>query len=255
MLLRGCAQTRSPLNFLPAYGRAPETRGPSSADAAVSYSSAVAEHLRRNAVPRVHVVPLFAPHVEPSPDPGEPSLLFVGRVTPVKGILPLLEALARIEGQLEICGTGWGLDAAQSATERLGLQSRVTFSGWVGPQALDAAYRRARIVVVPSLWPEPFGLVGIEAMAHRRPVVGYATGGIPDWLVHGRTGLLVAPGDVPGLAAAMCTLLQDPALCARMGLAGQAHAMARFSEAEHVQGLSSTYAAAHDHWRHTGGSK
>jgi glycosyltransferase involved in cell wall biosynthesis len=180
--------------------------------------------------------------------------LFVGRVTPVKGISPLLEALARIEGRLEICGTGWGIAAARSETKRLGLQGRVTFAGWVAPQELDAAYRRARIVVVPSLWPEPFGLVGIEAMAHRRPVIGSATGGIPDWLVDGQTGLLVSPGDVPGLAAAMSALLQDPALCARMGLAGQAHAMAQFSEAAHVQALRSTYAAALDHRRQSGDS-
>src|SRR6202034_271377 len=73
--------------------------------------------------------------------------------------------------------------------------------------------RQADLVAVPSLWPEPFGLVGIEAGCFGVPAVGFAVGGIPDWLIPGQTGEL-APADPPtveGLAEAIVRALEDPA--------------------------------------------
>ena len=78
--------------------------------------------------------------------------------------------------------------------------------------------RQADLLAVPSLWPEPFGLVGIEAGCFGLPAVGYAVGGIPDWLIPGQTGEL-APGDPPtveGLAEAMARALADPEHHARL---------------------------------------
>jgi glycosyltransferase involved in cell wall biosynthesis len=87
----------------------------------------------------------------------------------------------------------------------------VRFAGWLASAQKTEAMRQADLLAVPSLWPEPFGLVGIEAGCFALPAVGYATGGIPDWLIGGRTGE-IAPGDPPtihGLADALVRALGD----------------------------------------------
>jgi len=91
------------------------------------------------------------------------------------------------------------------------------------PQVM-AAWIHCSIGVVPSIWPEPFGQVAIEAMACGRPVVASAIGGLQDSVVHGETGLLVPPGDDKALAEAIRSLLNDPARRAAMGEAGRKRA-------------------------------
>jgi glycosyltransferase involved in cell wall biosynthesis len=81
----------------------------------------------------------------------------------------------------------------------------IEFAGWLQKDALTARLASTDVVVMPSVWPEPFGLVGPEANCHGVPVVAFATGGIPEWLHDGVNGCL-APGDPPtadGLAAAL----------------------------------------------------
>jgi glycosyltransferase involved in cell wall biosynthesis len=249
MLLRGCAQTRSPRRMAEAHRAAPRRLAALRAsDAAVVYSSALNSHLERNGVQRVFVVPLATDQVDASPDRGHRSVLFVGRVTPLKGLTTLLAALSQVDGRLRVCGTGWGLKAARAATASYGIQDRVKFSGWIDGDALSAAYRAARVVVVPSHWPEPFGLTGLEAMAHGRAVIASATGGIPDWLQDGRTGLLVPPGDPERLATALSDLLGDVERCTEMGREGRVIARALYSPAAHADGLRRVYASARGHW-------
>ena len=123
----------------------------------------------------------------PSPPPAGGPIVFSGRVTPGKGIATFLRAAVEVAAPAEVIGDGWWMPKARRLVSRLGAANRVTFRGWLSTSELERAYRSARIVVVPSHWPEPFGLVGIEAMAHARPVVGAATGAIPEWLRHGET--------------------------------------------------------------------
>ena len=73
------------------------------------------------------------------------------------------------------------------------------------------------------------GMVGLEAMHHARPVIGFDVGGIPDWLDHEVTGLLVPEQDVAGLAGAVTSLLTDPGRALRMGSAGHEQVQRRFS--------------------------
>jgi glycosyltransferase involved in cell wall biosynthesis len=108
---------------------------------------------------------------------------------------------------------------------------------------MTALLRRASIVAMPSRWPEPSGIIGLEAMAHGRPVVAFATGGIPEWLVHGETGLLAPPLDVPALAGAIAALLGDEANAKRMGEMGRARARRLFSPGPHLAQLSAIYHA------------
>jgi glycosyltransferase involved in cell wall biosynthesis len=78
--------------------------------------------------------------------------------------------------------------------------------------------------VVPSIWPEPFGQVAVEAMACGKPVIASAIGGLPDVVADGVSGLLVEPGNVRALQEALRTLLSDPARREQMGMMGRQRA-------------------------------
>jgi glycosyltransferase involved in cell wall biosynthesis len=179
----------------------------------------------------VHPVPaaLHAPTANPIRKSSE--VLFVGQVIRGKGVDMMLKALSCLEGdwRATIVGDGNHLDACMQLSDQLGLSERVSFPGRVQHDQLDRFYRSARLLVVPSRWPEPFGMVGIEAMARGRPVVAFANGGIPDWLDHGTTGFLVPAADVRGMASVIQRLLDDATLAAQMGQAAVRHVQSTFS--------------------------
>jgi len=108
----------------------------------------------------------------------------------------------------------------------LGVADRVVYTGDV--EDVHAAYAALEAVVLPSVRPEPFGGVVVEAMALGRPVIGTAIGGTVEQVAGGETGILVPPGDATALAAAIERLLADPGLAARMGAAGRERFLARF---------------------------
>jgi glycosyltransferase involved in cell wall biosynthesis len=172
----------------------------------------------------------------PAPRPQRRALLFASRLTPRKGLRSLLAALALIpphaRPELDVAGEGDAEErAARADAARLGVTVR-----WLGK--LSAAQLRAAMdatwaVAVPSLWPEPFGLVGIEAQARGRPAVAYRAGGIPDWI--DGAGIAVKRGDESALAAAMCRLLED-GTWSELASAARARAEAYRLDA-HVDGL------------------
>jgi glycosyltransferase involved in cell wall biosynthesis len=176
---------------------------------------------------------------QPSPCPVTPRVLFVGQVIHGKGVDLLLHALADVTGiwSADIIGTGNGLEKVRRLCGELGLADRVTFHGWVDHRQLGEYYRQARVVVVPSRWPEPFGMVGLEAMRLGRPVAGFAVGGIPDWLDDGKTGLLAGEQDVPEFAVALTRLLHESGLAERMGAAGRQRAEEVFSFTHYIDRL------------------
>ena len=178
---------------------------------------------------------------EPSPCPAEPRVLFVGQVIHGKGVDLLLRALAMVQGRwtADIIGTGNALEKMGSLCRELELADRVAFHGWVDHRQLADYYRLARVVTVPSRWPEPFGMVGLEAMRLGRPVAGFAVGGIPDWLTDGETGLLAPEQDVSAYAAALTRLLHEPGLAERMGGEGCRRAAADFSFGHYIDRLES----------------
>jgi len=164
----------------------------------------------------------------PPSEKGE--ILYVGQVIRGKGVDLLLAALTGVPGDWHatIVGAGSHLEACRALAERSGIRARVTFTGWVPHDALETYYARAAVCVVPSRWPEPFGMVGVEAMARGRPVVGFAVGGIPDWLEHGVTGILAPEADTGALGAAIASLLADPERATELGRAGLARVRERF---------------------------
>jgi glycosyltransferase involved in cell wall biosynthesis len=164
--------------------------------------------------------------------PAEESheILFVGQVIRGKGVDLLLRALQQVSPpwHATVVGAGNHLDSCRKLAAELGINERVDFTGWVPHQELEPLYSGAALTVVPSRWPEPFGMVGIEAMARGRPVVGFAVGGIPDWLEDEKTGLLVAEADTAAMAEAIGRILENRDLRYNLGEAAARRVKQRY---------------------------
>jgi glycosyltransferase involved in cell wall biosynthesis len=182
----------------------------------------------------------------PGPEPwgkvgGGNGILYAGRLTEDKGPAVLIEALGRMKRRPLAVFAGEG-PLHRTLSERasdLGLDAE--FPGWLEGEGLRHAFESAAIVVVPSLWPEPFGLVGLEAMAAGRPVVAFDRGGISEWLSDGETGRLLKDTGPAALAEALQTLLGDAGLRARFGQRAQGEVTGRFSEGAHLDHLLAEY--------------
>jgi len=196
---------------------------------------------------RVDVVPYFTATPEAVREPRPRHLLFVGRLIREKGIDLFFDALAQMTGEWTCTIVGEGIASAQVRAEARarGLEGRITFAGWLTGAALSAAFAETSIVAVPSRWPEPFGIVGIEAMAHGRPVVAFRVGGIPDWLDDGVTGWSVDPGDVRAFGGRISWLLEHPAEGAAMGQRGRERVQRDFSARTHLGRLVPIYRQLH----------
>ena len=247
----GCAHTRD-LRPLPgAYRRT--TRGIAalkSSDLAISYSSAVDRHLAANGIEHRRIVPLFTTldSLRSDSPKDRRRVLFAGRIVAPKGLAVLIEAAREVDGEFVVCGDGWQLERMQALALRLGVVARFDFRGWLEPEDLARELAEASVVVLPSVWPEPFGLVGIEAHAAGRPVIASATGGVGDWLEDGVSGLLAAPGDPRELAAKLNELLADPERRRLMGEAGRRSVAERFSKRRHVEAVLDAYRCARLRW-------
>jgi glycosyltransferase involved in cell wall biosynthesis len=204
------------------------------ATAIICGSRYMADRYLESGIPieRIEVIPLPAtvtggPLRESAP--AESVVLFAGRLAPEKGVSYLLKAFSLLSGRprLLVCGTGPDLEALQSLARSLGISDSVTFLG--DCNSMSAFYRGASVVAIPSTWPEPFGLVGPEAMAHGVPVVAFRVGGISEWLSDGNGGYLVEPKDIVGMAARIQDLLDDPEEARRIGQIGYDVARTRFS--------------------------
>ncbi len=173
LLARGCAHTRHPKSLPARYARVTgRLRALVQADLVVSYSSSVDRHLAANGLTRRAIVPYFPTmaHKSGSGHAARRRVVFAGRVVAPKGVGVLLRAASDVDGEFVICGDGTRLEPMRRLARRLKLEQRVRFTGWLDAEDLAQELADASVVVVPSLWPEPFGLVGIEALAAGRPV-------------------------------------------------------------------------------------
>jgi glycosyltransferase involved in cell wall biosynthesis len=171
---------------------------------------------------RIHVVPhFFEPRAVLAAEPGR-DVLFLGRLSREKGVRELLRAwklVAAGGAKLLIAGDG-PERAALEEQARSDALTNVEFLGFLDEAGRDSAWSRAAFSVVPSIWQEPLGLVVYEAWERGRPVVVSRVGGLDDMVDDGVNGLKVSPGDEPALAAAISSLLADPAKVREMGVAG-----------------------------------
>lgn len=162
---------------------------------------------------------------------GSPLTLFVGRLVPYKGVDVLLKALPHVPGSLVIVGDGPLRGDLEALASRLGLGGRAHFVGSVSRSDLVALFHAADLLALPSVTPnEAFGLVQLEAHACGIPVVSTALPtGVPFANLHGVTGLVVTPGDVEELAAALGLLLDDDSLRAELGRRARARLLDGFT--------------------------
>lgn len=189
----------------------------------------------------------------PSPPTAQPSgnsILYMGRLHESKGVHYLLQAFAQIKTSLapaptlEIIGSGSNEEGLQAQCRRLGIADRVFFRGWQSRSAIDAALAACDVVAVPSIYPEAFGIVGIEAMIHAKPVVAFNVGGISDWLRNEETGFLVPAKDSATFAHGLSRLLSDASLYRRMSARARQVALQEYLPKNHLVKLISTYEAA-----------
>jgi D-inositol-3-phosphate glycosyltransferase len=160
-------------------------------------------------------------------------IVTLGRMVPRKGFDTVIDALTRLpDTELVLAGGAAGADPERERlcrlARQLGVSDRVRLLRQV-PHAEVPALLRSADVVVTTPWYEPFGIVAVEAMACGIPVVASAVGGMLDTVQPGVTGLLVPPRDPAALADAVGSLLRQPTLRARYGLAGAARAREKYS--------------------------
>jgi glycosyltransferase involved in cell wall biosynthesis len=230
--------------------------------AVMTLSHHMAEELQRNGVPaeRIRVVP---PFVQPSPvvrAPRRPheaaKLLFLGRLEPLKGVRQLLDALGPLADRLArpvslvVAGDGGERDALEAHAASLFTfdgRIQVRFTGWQVQSGRGRLLAEADALVVPSVWPEPFGLVGLEAASAGVPAVAFAVGGIPEWLRDGENGCLApANGARPALLAeAIARCVASPGDLARLS-AGARAAAAQWTIERHLAMLDGALALAQE---------
>ena len=169
-------------------------------------------------------------------------LLFVGRLTPQKGVALLIEALSQLPADvgLDIVGDGPDRAVLEARATALGVGARVRFHRAVKQVALPNFYQRAMALVVPSA-EEGLGLVAVEAQLCETPVIAFDSGGLPDVVQHQRTGLLVKDRTVGALATAVQGLLARDDRGAALGAAGRLHALATFAPESVAQRYADIY--------------
>jgi glycosyltransferase involved in cell wall biosynthesis len=243
---------RSPAAMMSQYTWAARQRALLSRYAAVAVAS---EHMRREYLAhgtspdRTHTIPLFASVSPPSMQIGHPvDVVFLGRLTRLKGVEELVRATKvasdRIGRRVTLTIAGEGPERAglERLSASLGVQA--TFMGWVDDRAKADLLSRAVLLAIPSLWPEPFGLVGLEAAAFGVPAVGFDVGGISAWLSDGANGRLIPrSAGAAGFGEAMASIIGDTTLRAKFS-SGARTVAAQFTPEAHLRLLERLFEAA-----------
>lgn len=223
--------------FLPLVRRVDRVIAPSRyfAEAVRSDIGAVPMHVLANGIERTAVA---------TPVPDTAHVVYVGRLERVKGVHILLDAHRRLlerlpAARLSVVGDGRERAALEASAADLVAAGRVRFLGWLDQASVSRELAAASLVVLPSLWPENFPTVALEALQHGRPLVGSRVGGIPE-LVGPDNGALVEPGDPAELSRELARLLADPRLLAELGR-GSAARSERYGVEEFLDAVLTHY--------------
>ncbi len=172
-------------------------------------------------------------------------IFYAGRLTRSKGVPHLIRAVSELppsrSPNLVIAGDGHTRGEIESCIAECEVEDQVELLGWCEGEELSWLYENCSMLVVPSVWDEVFGIVGLEAMAAKKPVVAYDVGGISQWLVDGETGYLVPPKDEEALSARIQELLENQVRAERMGQRGYERFQEHFTVREQAQNLLGVY--------------
>jgi glycosyltransferase involved in cell wall biosynthesis len=192
----------------------------------------------------------------PVPPPGDPALranfserniiIYAGQIIRGKGVDVLISSLSQIETPFEcyIFGDGNHRSFCERLSRSLGLAAHVHFKGHVPPEEIKIYYREASMVVVSSVWPEPFGAVGLEGMRYSLPVVAFDAGAVKEWLIDGYNGYVVPWMDRATFAERIEDLLRDKMLARQMGENGRAMVAEYYGFSKYINGLEKTFSRA-----------
>jgi glycosyltransferase involved in cell wall biosynthesis len=191
----------------------------------------------------LHIVPHFlsVPWEKPSEIPEEGYALFLGRLSPEKGVKQLLTAWRKVRAanaRLVIAGTGPEEEQMRSLARDL---PAVDFRGFVDRSQHDDLWAKAKFLIVPSIWQEPFGLVALEALARGRPLVASNFGALPE--IVGEAGLVADPTRTDELAAACDILFADHRLARKMGHLGFVRVKTHYHRALWLERIRQVYAS------------
>jgi glycosyltransferase involved in cell wall biosynthesis len=211
----------------------------------ITLSRYMADQLAASGLPAdlIRVVPPFVHGLLPSVRSGPPRHhLLACRLVERKGVLVALEAAELLpeDQPLVIAGDGPLAAWVERAARRSG--GRLRYVGWASRREMAELLSQAWSLWLPSLWAEPFGIAGLEALALGTPVAAGAVGGVGEWLTHGVSGLLVPPGDAQALARAARELAGPGGRA--MGRAGAARVAAHYREQDLMAVLEECYKEA-----------
>ncbi len=231
-------------------------------DRIVALSAGMKHELEQAGMRSVGVVYNGVPEREARlPLTSPPTVGYAGRFSVEKGVDTLFRAFAEVvqqlpEAQLMLAGKGTDEEKLRALAKHLEIEDHIIWLGHLSREALEQQFDSVWVQVVPSLWAEPFGNVTTEAMMRGTAVVASAVGAQPEIVglektdididiaklqAGARAGVLVPPGDVEALAAALTPILQQQAIAEQMGAAGHERAMSRFSETRCVENFLQLY--------------
>lgn len=173
------------------------------------------------------------------------KLLYVGRLDKTKGVDYLIQAMPEIikrfpTATLSIVGEGIHRQKLIELTQELNLRKNISFISWQKSEKIKNFYKETDIVIIPSIWPEAFGTVGIEAMSVGRPVIASRVGGMPEWLDDGKTGYLVDPKNAKQISEKVIALFSNKKTLKQMGEKARKKAE-QFSIDKYVKNIEDIY--------------
>ena len=211
---------------------------------ALVLSEFMADNLKKNGFRKIVKLPVFTesvPRTSPFMPDGRLRILFLGQLIRGKGADLMLKTLSdlNIPFDCTIAGDGNDRPMLEKMAAEFRLTEKVHFSGFVSePEKL---WEKCDVFFFPVRWQEPFGLVGVEAMAHGVPAVAFDTGGVREWLAEGETGFALPEKDTAGAAGALTALAAAPELLDKMGRNALALVKEKFSEKCFIDKFSSLF--------------
>ena len=176
------------------------------------------------------------------------SLLYVGRLSRTKGVHYMIDMGLTLlkkgfDIQIDIVGDGEDKEFFKSLIP-VEFKESFIFHGWKSRDEVDIIMKACYLLIFPSIYPEAFGISGIEAMMRGKPVVGFDVGGVSTWLKNEETGFLVPVKDIDGLTEKTILLLNDQNLYKKMSKASRVVALREFRKVEHMSKLLNVYKQA-----------